>query len=205
MWFPETWMYVRFWWWCRTAACYSNTDRRSINPSSQNVSDSSEWTAVSSGRVTHAQEQRTALQLVVFRAIYTECDLQGCASDSSNELLTTTNPGELLPAMCGPVGYCSRRIFGSSNPSTCWRQLSSSFSFMVTVKVCWGVMIHRERNGIMIINIRILTGRWSGQSRRDWPNWKLHKILKLVISANIDYDHLTNTTHMLRGTNWVSW
>lgn len=33
--------------------------------------------------------------------------------------------------MCGLVGYCSSRIFGCSNTSTCWRQLSSSFSFMV--------------------------------------------------------------------------
>lgn len=75
------------------------------------------------------------------------------ASDSLNEL-TTTNPQALLPAICGPVGYCSRRIFGSSNPSTCWRQLSSSFSFMAIVKeivqlaACW--MIHREGQEILI-------------------------------------------------------
>lgn len=42
----------------------------------------------------------------------------------------TTKSHVTLPAMWGVVGYCSRRIFGFSNTSTCWRQLSNSFSFI---------------------------------------------------------------------------
>lgn len=65
----------------------------------------------------------------------------GSAGGSLNEWLIITRTLQvLLPAICGLVGYCSRRIFGSSNPSTCWRQLSSSFSFMVKVKLCWELL-----------------------------------------------------------------
>lgn len=89
----------------------------------------------------------------------------------------------LLPAIWGLVGYCSRRIFGSSNPSTCWRQLSSSFSFMLIVKksfqfsACW--MIHIERNGIEIISFESkIIASGTDKLKINW-SWSLSNIIHM--------------------------